>query len=227
MDIGTLPGRRRCCKTRNRNRWIARRERRRSWYFHVRRTSLPHRKHSLALSSTVYNLDISLADVDRGVYESLALRVALHPSESLDYMLTRVLAYCLQYEEGILFSRGGISDPDEPPIRIVDPTGRITAWIEIGAPDAERLNKAAKAADRVAVYTHKNPAMLQRQYAGRRIHRAEEIPIYAFDRAMIEEAAQHLDRRTKIDLSFTGGQLYLSLGERSFSGAVVEHGIEG
>lgn len=181
----------------------------------------------MALTSTVYNLDISLADVDRGVYESLSPRVALHPSESLDYMLTRVLAYCLQYEDGITFSRGGISDPDEPPLRIVDPTGRIIAWIEIGAPDAERLNKASKAANRVAVYTHKNPAMLQRQYAGRRIHRSAEIPIYAFDRTMIEEAAQHLDRRTRVDLSVTGGQIYLSLGERSFSGAVVEHRIEG
>ncbi len=181
----------------------------------------------MALSSTVYTLEFALADVDRGVYENLALRVALHPSESLDYKLARVLAYGLQYEEGITFSRGGISDPDEPPLRIVDPTGRITAWIEIGAPDAERLNKASKAADRVAVYTHKNPAMLQRQYAGRRIHRAAEIPIYAFDKTMIEDAAQHLDRRTKIDLSVTGGQLYLSLGARSFSGAVVEHRIEG
>lgn len=180
----------------------------------------------MALTSTVYNLDVSLSDVDRGVYESLALRVALHPSETLEYMLTRVLAYCLQYEEGITFSRGGVSDPDEPPIRIVDPTGRITAWIEIGAPDAERLNKASKAADRVAVYTHKNPAMLLRQWAGRRIHRASEIPIHAFDRGLIEEASQHLDRRTAIDLSVTGGQLYLSLGDRSFSGAVTEHRIE-
>lgn len=180
----------------------------------------------MALTSTVYNLDVSLSDVDRGVYESLALRVALHPSETLEYMLTRVLAYCLEYEEGITFSRGGISDPDEPPIRIVDPTGRITAWIEIGAPDAERLNKAAKAADRVAVYTHKNPAMLLRQFAGRRIHRASEIPIHAFDRGLIEEASQALDRRTAVDLSVTGGQLYLSLGDRSFSGAVTEHRIE-
>lgn len=180
----------------------------------------------MALTATVYNLDVSLSDVDRGVYESFALRVALHPSETLEYMLTRVLAYCLQYEEGITFSRGGVSDPDEPPIRIVDPTGRITAWIEIGAPDAERLNKAAKAAGRVAVYTHKNPAMLLRQLAGKRIHRASDIPIYAFDRGLIDEASQILDRRTALDLSVTGGELYLSLGDRSFTSAVTEHHIE-
>ena len=60
----------------------------------------------MALTSTVYNLDVSFADADRGVYEDLALRVALHPSETLEFMLTRVLAYCLEYEEGITFWGG-------------------------------------------------------------------------------------------------------------------------
>lgn len=180
----------------------------------------------MALTSTVYNLDISLADVDRGVYESFALRVALHPSETLEFMLARVLAYCLEYEEGITFSKGGVSDPDEPPVRVVDPTGRVKTWIEIGAPDADRLNKAAKAADRVAVYTHRNPATLLRQFAGRRIHRASEIPIYALDRDLIDKAAALLDRRTTLDLSLTGGQLYLSLGGQSLSGPVTEHRID-
>jgi uncharacterized protein YaeQ len=180
----------------------------------------------VALTSTVYNLDVSLADVDRGVYETLALRVALHPSETLEFMLTRVLAYCLEYEEGIAFSRGGVSDPDEPPVRVVDPTGRVKTWIEIGAPDAERLNKAAKAAGRVAVYTHRNPAMLLRQLAGRRIHRAAEIPIYAVDRKLIDGAAALLERRSALDLSVTGGQLYLTLAGQSFSGAVTEHRID-
>ena len=180
----------------------------------------------MALTSTVYNLDVSFADADRGVYEDLALRVALHPSESLEYMLTRVLAYCLEYEEGITFSRGGISDPDEPPIRVIDPTGRVKTWIEIGTPDADRLNKAAKAADRVAVYTHKNPIILLRQLAGRRIHRAAEIPIYAFDRALIAEAIPLLDRRTTMSVSVSGGEIYLFLGARSLSGPVTEHRIE-
>ncbi len=179
----------------------------------------------MALTSTVYNLDISVADVDRGVYETLPLRVALHPSETLEFMLTRVIAYCLQYEEGITFSRGGVSDPDEPPLRIVDPTGRLKVWIEIGSPDAPRLNKASKAADRVAVYTHRNPAVLLRQLAGQRIHHAAEIPIYSFGK-LIDEAAPLLDRRTTLDLSLTGGEVYLAIANRSFSAPLTEHRIE-
>ncbi|MFL6280444.1 MAG: YaeQ family protein, partial [Vicinamibacterales bacterium] len=89
----------------------------------------------MALQATVYNFDVELTDHDRGVYESLPLRVARHPSESEDFLVARVLAYLLEYAEGIAFSRG-VSDPDEPAIGIRDLTGAIIAWIDIGTPDA-------------------------------------------------------------------------------------------
>src|SRR5204863_3483828 len=110
----------------------------------------------MALTATIYNIQIDLADTDRGVYEALDLRVARHPSESEEYLIARVLAYALEYAEGIEFSRG-ISDPDEPTIAVRDLTGAFKAWIEIGTPDAARLHKASKASPRVAVYTHKDP----------------------------------------------------------------------
>src|SRR5687767_15943874 len=105
----------------------------------------------MALTATIYNFDVELADNDRSVYESLALRVAQHPSESNEYLIARVLAYLLEYQEGIEFSRG-VSEPDEPTISVRDLTGRLTTWIEIGTPDSSRLHKASKAAGRVAVY---------------------------------------------------------------------------
>src|SRR5213075_119026 len=98
----------------------------------------------MALGATIYTIEIDLNDSDRGVYESLALRVARHPSESEEYLWTRVLAYALEYEEGIEFSSGGISNPEDPPIAVRDLTGAYRTWIEIGTPDADRLHKAAK-----------------------------------------------------------------------------------
>lgn len=174
----------------------------------------------MALSATIYNLDISLADVDRNVYEELSLRVACHPSESPEYLVARVLAYCLEYTEGIAFGRG-ISEPDDPPIAVRDLTGALKAWIEIGSPDAARLHKASKAAPRVAVYTHKDPRILLRQLAGERIHRADELEIYAFDRELIDGLVPLLDRRTRIGLSVTDRQLYATVGETTVSGEVV------
>jgi len=178
----------------------------------------------MALTSTIYQFDVELADVDRGVYETLALRAALHPSETEEFLLTRVLAYCLEYEEGIAFSKG-LSDGDEPALWVRDPGGHVKAWIEIGAPDAARLHKAAKAADRVAVYTHKDPASLLRRLEGERIHRAAEIPIYGVDRGLLAGLGELLDRRMRFHLSVTGGQLYLDVAGRSLTGAVTEHRI--
>src|ERR1700689_1380811 len=97
----------------------------------------------MALTATIYSFEIELADVDRGVYETLALRAALHPSETIEHLLTRVLAYCLEYEPGIAFSKG-ISDGAEPAIGVRGTDGRINAWIEVGLPDAERLAKGGK-----------------------------------------------------------------------------------
>jgi uncharacterized protein YaeQ len=128
----------------------------------------------MALTATIHNFDIQLSDVDRGVYEAIAVRVARHPSETEEYLLTRVLAYCLEYTEGITFSKG-LAEPDEPAIAVRDLTGAMQAWIDIGAPDATRLHKASKAAPRVAVYTNRDPAAIVRQLAGQRIHRAEEL----------------------------------------------------
>ncbi len=109
------------------------------------------------MPTPIYNFEIDLADHDRGVYETLALRVARHPSESEEYLWTRVLAYALECTEGIQFSPGGLSDPDEPAITVRDRTGTIRSWIEIGTPDAARLHRASKATPRVAVYLHKDP----------------------------------------------------------------------
>lgn len=174
----------------------------------------------MALTATIYNFDVELADGDRHVYESLALRVARHPSESEEYLVTRLLAYLLEYAEGIEFSRG-VSDPDEPVIAVRDLTGAITTWIDIGTPDAARLHKASKAARRVAVYTHKDPAQFLKQLAGEKIHRADALELYAIDRALIAALVARLERRVAFSLSVTDHELYLSIGADNLTGAVV------
>ena len=174
----------------------------------------------MALSATLYSFDVALSDVDRGVYEQLTIKAARHPSESEEYFLTRVLAYCLEYTEGIAFSKGGVSDPEEPAITIRDLTGALRGWIEIGAPDAARLHQARKASPRVALYTHKDPRILLRGYEGQRIHKAETIAIHAIDRALLASLAAQLDRRTTWVLSVTEGQLFLDVDGASHTGAV-------
>lgn len=171
----------------------------------------------MALTSTMYSISLELSDIDRGVYESLDLKMAMHPSESAEYFATRLLAYALEYTEGLEFSSGGISDTEDPPIVGRDLTGRIVTWIEIGMPDADRLHRAAKAAERVALYTHRELRTVLAQLEGKKIHRAAEIPIVVFERRFIDELAARLERRMKISLSVTEGHLYLDAGGEQLS----------
>jgi uncharacterized protein YaeQ len=176
----------------------------------------------MALTATIYNIDLQIADVDRGVYEALTLRVAREPSETAAYMLTRVLAYCLEYTEGIALT-GGVAAGDEPAVVVRDLTGRITAWIEVGMPDAARVHRGSKLAGRVAVYTHRDPGQILAQWSGERIHNAADIPIFAFDRGLLDEASSRLERRSSLSVSVTERHLYLDLDGWTRDLAVTEH----
>lgn len=174
----------------------------------------------MALTATLYSLDVSLSHVDRGVYEQLSIKAARHPSESEDYFLTRLLAYCAEYTEGIAFSKGGISDPDDPAIVVRDLTGAWKSWIEIGSPDAARLHQASKASPRVALYTHKEPRLLLRGYEGQKIHRAERVECYAVPRELLDALTTHLDRRMSWTVSVTDGEYFIDVAGASYQSAL-------
>jgi len=177
----------------------------------------------MAQTATIYNLAIDLSDVDRGVYEKIDLRIARQPSETAEYMLVRVLAYCLEYRDGIVLTEG-VASGNEPAILIRDMTGQITAWIEVGLPDPDRLHRGMKLAGRAAVYTHRGRLLLS-QLAGSRIHKSDSVPIYALDSEFIDEVAGLIDRRSSIGLSITEQQIYLTIGGKNFNSAIAEHRI--
>ena len=175
----------------------------------------------MAQGATMYVFDVRLADVDRSVNETLTIRAARHPSETQEYLVTRLLAYCLEYREGIAFSKG-LSDPDEPAVVVRDLTGVLKAWIEVGAPDAERLHRAAKAAPDVAVYAHRGLDALVTKLDGERIHRAGDIRLRAVDSELLDGLVARLDRRMSLDLTVSDHTLYVSLGEEHLTGSLEE-----
>jgi uncharacterized protein YaeQ len=175
----------------------------------------------VALTATIYNADIDLTDHDRGVYETLALRIARHPSESDEYLVTRLLAYLLEYTDGIAFSTAGLSAPDEPALAVRDLTGRLRSWIDIGWPDAARLHKAAKASPHVVVYPHKDPGQWLKRLEGERIHRSAEIGVRAIDLALIDALVHRLDRRLAFGLAVSDGEMFVSLAADTLVGRVA------
>jgi uncharacterized protein YaeQ len=179
----------------------------------------------VALTATVYHLQIELSDVDRGVYESLDLRIARHPSESMPYLLTRTIAYALLYEEGLAFSKGGLSSADEAPLSIRDLQGNLRAWIEVGTPAADRLHKASKASPRVVVFTQHDPRLLRNQAQERDIHKADQIEIYALDPKFLEQLGALTDRNARWTLMRNEGVLYVTIGDKTVSGTVTKHAL--
>jgi len=174
----------------------------------------------MTLGATLYHLKIALSDVERGVYEALDLRIAMHPSESPRYLATRMLAYALSYEDGIAFSKGGISSTEEPAVVVRDPTGVLLAWIEVGSPSAERLHKAAKSSRRVALFTSAPLAPLQEQARAGSIHRASAIEVWQFEPGFLDAIAERLERNLALELVHTDGQLYVTLAGQVLDGRV-------
>jgi len=175
----------------------------------------------MAPNATLYRVDVELSDVDRSTYETLELRLARHPSESMRYLVTRTLAYCLSYEGGIAFSKGGVSSTDEPPVFVRDGDGILRAWIEVGTPSTARVHKASKAARRVAIYGVSELAELRSDAAAGRIHHAADIDVWTFAASFLDDLEPRFERSTSLTLVRTEEQLYVTTGGTTLESTLV------
>ena len=178
----------------------------------------------MALKSSVYHFSVDLSDIDRDVYETFKISVALHPSENLEFMTMRVLAYALEYAEGIAFSPG-IGSPDEPALSIKDLVGSYSAWIEVGSPVPDRVHRASKASPRVAIYCHRAPELTIERLRQAEIFRGEEISMFSFRDGFIEQVSRSLDRRNEMTVSRSDQTVYVGMNGLSFSSAISDRKV--
>jgi len=167
----------------------------------------------MALPSKLYRFKIELSDMEKSVYESLDFRVAQHPSETLPYMLTRVFAYALSYEPDLEFSPTGLADPDEPCLRVPNPGGGVKLWIEIGNPSARKVHKASKAAQKLKIFTYKDPQALITELMSQDIHRRNEIEIYALSASFLDKLALQVKKDNRWTLMHTDGMVMVNSDE--------------
>ncbi len=168
----------------------------------------------------LHRFEIALADVDRGVYQDLDLRVARHPSEDAPYLLTRVLAFALEHKEGLAFSKG-LSEADEPAIWLKSGDGRVLEWFDIGAPAPDRLHKASKACERVVVWCHRRPDLLQQRCAKEKVHKGDQVQVVKVPTELLAALEAKLDRNNKWDLSRHEGRITIVAGGEAIE-AVLE-----
>ena len=116
----------------------------------------------MALKSTVYKAQLQIADMDRQLYADHAMTLALHPSETEERLLVRLLAFALQVphddSRGALQFARGLSDTDEPDLWQHDLSGQLVHWLEVGQPDERRLARACGRAERVTLYAYGSAA---------------------------------------------------------------------
>lgn len=170
----------------------------------------------MALSPTIYRAVVALADVDGHRYERLAATVARHPSETAERLVARVLAYALCYEEGLTFTRG-IAAGDEPDLWSKRPDGRVDLWVEVGLPEAERLIRAARHAERVVLCACGGGLPRWEAQHLPRLAGVANLRVVALPAALLDGAVAGLERSLDWSLTISGGDLYLGIGAASFS----------
>ena len=106
----------------------------------------------MALKPTIYKFKIALTDLNRKYYDTLSLTAAQHPSETIERMMVRMLAFCINAQESLLFTKG-LSTAEEPDLWAHTADGRIDVWIDVGEPDPDRIKKATRIAQTVKVYS--------------------------------------------------------------------------
>lgn len=168
----------------------------------------------MALPSTIYRFSLELSDIDRQIYESLQATVARHPSETEERLVARLLAYALFYEPGLEFTKG-ISAGDEPDLWLKGADGRSLLWIEVGLPDSERLLKACRHCERVALMACGNslPAW-EREHLSKLVG-VRNLSVITFDQKFIAQLVSRLERNIRWSITRTEGSLYLAVADET------------
>jgi uncharacterized protein YaeQ len=177
------------------------------------------------MTTTLYRFQIELSDIPRAIYETLDFRVAQHPSESMPYLLTRILAFVLNTTEDLTFAPTGLHDPDAAAINIPEANGGFKTLIEIGSPSARKLHKATKSAKSVKIYTYKNPNTLIEEIRSEKVHRAQEIELYSIPMSFLSELEPLLKRDNRWGILFDDGTITIQAGDISVSGELSTHQI--
>jgi uncharacterized protein YaeQ len=185
----------------------------------------------MALPSTLHHFDIALAHVDRGLDLKLAVKVARHPSETMERVWLRLLAYCWQWEERIAFGAGISSEPEEPDLLALGPDGSTrTLLVRVGRPEVARVEKdlARGGGARVAVLfegERRLEAFLEEARGGRpeRLARAE---LAAVPLALLTALARRDERRQKLGLTIVTDHLYFDLAGESLDGPLMRGSIQ-
>lgn len=162
----------------------------------------------MALKPTIYKIRVSLSDLNRNYYDTLNLTIALHPSETIERMMVRVLAYCINADEALSFTKG-LSEVDEPDIWLRSLDGQTLLWIDVGEPGFDRIKKASHSAKNVLIYSFNSKSDVWWNQVQNKMRRLA-VSIYRFDWESVQKLAAMVERTMNISVSITGDSAYVA-----------------
>lgn len=152
----------------------------------------------MALKATIHKLELRVSDLDRNHYGTYFLTIARHPSENAERMMVRILAFALYAGERLTFAKG-LSDIDEPDLWQTDLTGAILLWIEVGQPDARRVQKALGRSREVAILTYGNSVRPWWQTVSDALPRATHLSALHLAPEAVRDLAGLAERNMRLD----------------------------
>ncbi len=173
----------------------------------------------MALKATIYKAQLQISDMDRQVYGEHTLTLALHPSETEERLLIRLLAFALQVpadtDAGALQFARGLSDTDEPDLWQHDLSGQLVQWIEVGQPDERRLAKACGRAERVSLYVYGSSAAIWWAAIRNKLTRLTNLAVWQINPEQSQALAALAQRAMQWQVTVQDGTVWVSAGESS------------
>ena len=178
----------------------------------------------MALKPTIYKFTINLTDMDRSNYETLSLTVAQHPSESVERMMVRVLAYCIDADDQLVFTKG-VSAVDEPDIWQHTLDGQLSLWIDVGEPSLDRIKKAVHSSRSVKIYTMNTKSDVWWGQLADKLANLE-LWVYRLKWQDVQALAALVQRTMNFSVTITESSAYIAaeLGEAEISWEVLKTG---
>lgn len=164
----------------------------------------------MALKPKIHKARVALSDLDRDHYDTLNLTLAQHPSETPERMMVRLLAFCMNARDGLIFTKG-LCAVDEPDIWVRTPEDRVALWIDVGEPSVERIKKATRLSPAVRVYSFNSKSDVWWKQ-GQPGFSKLPVSVYRFRREGVQALTALLERTMDLSVTITGDLAYVAAG---------------
>ena len=163
----------------------------------------------MALKPTIYKMSVNRSDLNNDIYDAFNFTLAQHPSENLERMMARVVAYCLQHQEFLVFSKGLFS-VDDPDIWAKNLADELLVWIDMGEPAFERIKKASRRAKSVTIYTFNSKSDVWWKQSQKDFSKLKNVEVYQFEFTQIQALALLVQRSMDISITISGQTCYIA-----------------